>query len=165
MPTSSPESSKVVTTTSTVLFPYVFVHTPSIGKRPPPTINIEDLPGLECPPLSPATLNLLGTSLLASPTFNSPLALFPHPSMPLNASSYSFALAGPLNPSHPAQSFAHLGSCNNNPLAPIRSGCFSSPIPNPRPALYTPHSSSEACRRLLRDHPTGRRMDKPKKGR
>lgn len=115
---------------------------PSFGKWQPPVVNIDDLPGLECPPLS-VTLNLLGTSLQASPTFDSPLS---HPQLhplPMNPPSISLALASPSNLLHPAQSYIHPSLCSLNLHSPIWSGCFSSPIQNPWPALSTQDSSLE----------------------
>lgn len=139
-------------------------HPPSTGKRHPITVNVDDLLGLECPPISSATLNLLGSSLQASPSFDSPLT---HPlhSVPLNPPSYTLTPVGPSNLPHLALSFVHLGSCSYNPHSPIRFGCFSSPTQNPRLVISTQQGSSKACCSLLKENPMGHRTDKPKKGR
>lgn len=66
--------------------------------HPPPSVNIEDAPGLDYPPLSLATLNLLGTCLQPSPTFNAQLPRLPHISTPpYNHSSSSIPLLGLLS--------------------------------------------------------------------
>lgn len=140
----------------------VLLH-PSSDLHPVPDVHIEDLPGLDCPPLSPATLNLLSTCLQLSPTFDSPWII--PLSTPLNAPSCTHSQPGPSSHPKPAISGATLTPCNSNPNTPIRSECFSSTIPHPKSTPSTPHTVNQSCRSLLKEHPTGRRMNKSSKRR
>lgn len=108
----------------------VVVHTPihpsRSGKNHHPDVNLADLPVLECPPLSPATLHLLGTFLQTSPSFDSPLPTpahqtLPSPShttQPSNPSSISLAPVGPSDLQHSTCSTLHPDSCSLNPHSP-----------------------------------------------
>ena len=57
-------------------------HLPRSGKKHHSDVNLADLLVLECPPLSLATLHLLGTCLQNSPSFDSPLPTTTHISQP-----------------------------------------------------------------------------------
>lgn len=148
------------------------LHTLCSGEKQHLTVNIADLSVLECPPLSLATLHLLGSCMQTSPSFDSPL---PYPSQQpllyptltsqsLNHSSISLAPDGPSNVQCPARSSFHPGSCSLNPHSPIRSGCFSSLLLSARPTKSAQHSTSDPCRKLLKEFHIGKHSDKQKKG-
>lgn len=161
--------SPISSTAATHLTP----HPPRTGKKQHPAVNIEDFPVLECSPLSPATLHLVGSCMQSSPSFDSPL---PNPSQhpptppsrvtqPYLTSSISLASEGPSNIQHPSQYFIQPTSCSLNPHSPIRSGCFNSPLLSTRPTRSAQHITSNPCRNLLKEIPTGRLSDKQKKSR
>lgn len=148
-------------------------HLPLSGKRKPSDFHLADTPTLDFPPLSPATLHLLGNCLQPSPSFDSPLlnpsrpALPTPPPPPLTSSSptpsVSFMSHNPQVSSRPPCTLLP-GNSSTGPRFPIRSGCFNTPPLPIRSAGSAQHSSSDPCHRILKDLPFGKRSQKLKKG-
>lgn len=148
-------------------------HLPLSGRKKPSDYHLDDTSTLECPPLSPSTLHLLGNCLQTSHSFDSPLlkpscpALpIPPPPLPPSTSlppSISLMLLNPWVPLRPPCTLLP-GNSSTGPRSPIRSGCFNTPLLPVRSVGSAQHSSSDPCRRLLKDLPFGKRTEKLKKG-
>lgn len=115
--------------------------------HPPPSVHIDGAPSLDCPLLSPATLNLLGTCLQPLPTFDAPLPHLPHIFVThCTPSTFCIPSCGPPPLINPTLSSATLNPGGSKPNTPIRSGCFSSPISNPK---YTPSTPKKLIRAVV----------------
>lgn len=148
-------------------------HLPLSGKKKPSECTPADSSALDCPPLSPATLHLLGSYFQSSPSFDSSLLhpsrpafpQHPPPPPPSNSPTPSVSLK-PLNlptSSHVPHSLP--GTSCFRPRSLIRSGCFNTPFHPVLSAGSAQHSSSDPCRKLLKDLPFRKRSANLKRGR
>lgn len=118
-----------------------------------PSVDFKDVSGLDCPLLSPATLNLINTCLHPSPTFDSSLAHTPHIFIPSCTPSFS-SIAQPESSTlqFPTQVEIPVPNPNGStPSTPIHSGCFSTLVPNPKSTPSTLKKVNQGIRGLLWD--------------